>query len=206
MTSFPFRIPKPPPGLFMFVLYSAHLVATILFYGDLPPTSSESQSLVRTIAMDGSLVGQTSYGIGMETENKTKYNQFPDYEEEQEEEEEEEEKLAEGQSNFISILPSDGNTVNADVVRRNKTKGIENKSKTNGLGLTSETNQQSLDSSPSGGKKSVSPPLPTEDGNDKWESLRFLLNDHYLCLLFGDFTAWFSMMAVLTIAFPFGES
>ena len=40
---------------------------------------------------------------------------------------------------------------------------------------------------------------------ERWGLMRFLLSDHYLCLLFGDFTTWFSLMAVLTIAFPLGE-
>ena len=192
----------------MFILYLLHLIATTLCYGNLPTSDNENQQLVKTIAMDGSLVGHASYGLNGNKKQSSKSS-------EAEEEEEEEEGM--GESDFISVPPSESKSVNADVVRRNKS-GDKNKNSAIGQlnrQLDGQLNGQSVagtdeqivtpPESSSNGKKSVSPSGSSSE-DDKWEALRFLLNDHYMCLLFGDFTAWFSMMAVLTISFPFGES
>ena len=190
----------------MFVLYFCHLIGTLLFYGDLPPKSNENENLVRSIALDGSLVAHYSYGIGDNGlgDNGLGDNELGDNGHQKQEEEGMEEERTKGDS----FLPSNARSVNGEVVLRNRTK--DNETNRNGC-VTSQTNNSikivASPGSPSRGTISVSPPPPTRtmtEDNNKFKALRFLLNDHFLCLLFGDFSAWFSMMAVLTISFPFG--
>ena len=181
---------------------------TLVFYADLPPHENESEHLVKkTTEKEGARV-TSSYGLGLDertVKQKTILMLDPDAEEEEEEEEvEEEEKgCAEKESEFTGSAKKD-RSVNGAKKGAGESPRLE---KVLGDAAAPPRSKEAKDASQGNSPTPSSPsPAVPKDNEGLVGLMRFILNDNYLCLLFSDFTAWFSMMSIITVAFPFGTT
>ena len=199
----------------MFILYFLHLIATSFCYGDLGQIETENEILVKPpletngVAAGRATSGSATYGLRLDDQSKTGQKSLRQILQDEAETEEAEAEAAAKKKAGVELKEGEEETTfRADnVVAEDCFAEDDITSKADVEKTASRTSLKS-------GNK-VSPMTTTtstatmkdndKNASKKWEMLRFLLNDNYLCLLFGDFTAWFCMMVVLTIAFPVGE-